>query len=224
ASTSPPVPNSSRGVSRPRRYAPRSARTPSVTSRWQDSSRRRRCRKIGYAVPASTDGTPSRSEKTTGVSTYWTAWASDPDRGQRGQASSASLQASSGDSSSSSSSSSSSAAAESYLPSPESAPTPSSARSRSRSVSSLLYLSWRATFTCLALARPRPIGSTPSNVRSQYRPHDLRLAGLVRHMTPSPPRSGERDVHQHPYRYNRTRFAPLMPTPIPSCPARFRAV
>src|SRR5215472_9796893 len=41
-------------------------------------------------------------------------------------------------------------------------PTPSSVRSRSRSVPPLLYLSWRATFTCLALARPRPIGSTPS--------------------------------------------------------------
>ncbi len=47
-----------------------------------------------------------------------------------------------------------------------SSPTPSSVRSRSRSVPPLLYLSWRATFTCLALARPRPIGSTPSNMRS----------------------------------------------------------
>ena len=40
--------------------------------------------------------------------------------------------------------------------------TPSSSRRRSRSVPPLLYFSWRATFTCLALARPRPIGSTPS--------------------------------------------------------------
>src|SRR5580704_1322713 len=46
----------------------------------------------------------------------------------------------------------------------------------------------------------------------------------VRCKTAPPPRNGKRDVHQHPYRYNRTRFAPLMPTLIPSCPARFRAV
>jgi len=46
---------------------------------------------------------------------------------------------------------------------------------------------------------------------------------FVRHNTAPPPRSGERDVHQHPYSYNRTCFAPLMPTLIPSCPARFRA-
>src|SRR6185312_4542724 len=56
-------------------------------------------------------------------------------------------------------------------PSPGSVlPTPNSVRSRSRSVPPLLYLSWRATFTCLALARPRPIGSTPSNIRSLARP------------------------------------------------------
>src|SRR5580700_6745678 len=45
----------------------------------------------------------------------------------------------------------------------------------------------------------------------------------VRCKTAPPPRNGKRDVHQHPYRYNRTRFAPLMPTLIPSCPGRFRA-
>ena len=64
--------------------------------------------------------------------------------------------------------------------SPSSLPTPSSVRSRSRSVPPLLYFSWRATFTCLALARPRPIGSTPSNMRSHSRApapcaDDLRL-------------------------------------------------
>src|SRR5690606_22598326 len=39
---------------------------------------------------------------------------------------------------------------------------PSSSARRERSVLPLLYFSWRATFVCLALARPRPIGSTPS--------------------------------------------------------------
>src|SRR3954453_6213853 len=31
----------------------------------------------------------------------------------------------------------------------------------------LEYFSWRATFVCLALARPRPIGSTPSVRRAR---------------------------------------------------------
>ena len=49
---------------------------------------------------------------------------------------------------------------------------------RSRSVPPLLYLSWRATFTCLALARPRPIGSTPSKVRSPDGPLHVCIAGF----------------------------------------------
>src|ERR1022692_3774005 len=60
-------------------------------------------------------------------------------------------------------------------------PTPSSARSRSRSVPPPLYFSWRATLTCLALARPRPIGSTPSNVRDPPGPRSPRLVPTDSH-------------------------------------------
>src|SRR5580693_368002 len=92
-----------------------------------------------------------------------------------------------------------------------------------------LVLELTGDLNLLGLGSAAPHWLDPLERPEPVRPHDLRLAGFVRHMTsvrhmsPSPPRNGERDVHQHPYRYNRTRFAPLMPTLIPSCLARFRA-
>src|SRR3954468_9109041 len=73
---------------------------------------------------------------------------------------------------------------------------PSSPRRRSRSVAPVLYFNRRATFTCLALARPRPIGSTPSMVGDpSSAPLTLAYASTA-----------ERD--RTGYGYNRTRFAP----------------
>src|SRR6202000_506579 len=90
--------------------------------------------------------------------------------------------------------------------------TPSSARSRSRSVPPLLYFSWRATFTCLALARPRPIGSTPPNLRSPLGPSIVALLASPTTNGPVELSWRERGAHQLPYRYNRTRFAAPVPT------------
>src|SRR5690606_25015561 len=46
---------------------------------------------------------------------------------------------------------------------PRSPSVPNSRCNASKSVSSVWYFNRRATFVCLALARPRPIGSTPSH-------------------------------------------------------------
>src|SRR5260370_10666912 len=90
-------------------------------------------------------------------------------------------------------------------------PTPSSVRSRSRSGPPLLYLSWRATFTCLALARPRPIGSTPSNIRGLARPlfPALSNTGFV-HMVRrvASPASGARRAFEPSCIYYGTCFVP----------------
>src|SRR3954451_2589682 len=75
---------------------------------------------------------------------------------------------------------------------------PSSSARRARSVPPLLSFSWRATFVCLALARPRPMARPPqrrgstapeSDTRScsgTDSPQRGRSVGLPRYLSPRP--------------------------------------